>query len=146
MHESNEGELQNQLMGVWSTLYDKVMQLTTMQADVGYIEHWFHRLLTRWADGELRMLNELKDLAQPKQKVADAFATLLAARKLAARSARGDPDRCIFCGELLTQGCFNDRGCLKCALPVTVALNDLICASTDRFTPESLHQTWSIFK
>ena len=145
MHESNEGELQNQLMAVWSTLYDEVMQLTTPQADVAYIEHWFAQLLTRWADGELRVLKELKDLTQPKQQVTDAFAALLIIRKRAASSASDSPDHCACCGEPLTQGLFNDRGCPKCALSVTEALSNLIRASTDRFTPEDLHRTWSSF-
>jgi len=143
MHESKESFLEDQLMTVWQVLYDKVMQLTTASADLVYIEEWFGRLLVRWADSELRVLNEWKDLTQPKQQVTKAFAHLLARRQQAGDKFGGNPERCVCCGEPLSQGLFNDRGCLKCAAPVTDMLTDLIRASTNRFTPEHLHKLWS---
>lgn len=146
MHESKEGVLLEQLMCGWQILYDEAMQLTSTSADVPYIEQWFSRGLDRWADSELRILKEWKDLTQPKQVVAEAFSHLLAARQQAGNTFGGDPERCVCCGEPLSQGLFNDRGCLKCAAPVTDALTDLIRASTDRFTPEYLYEFWSSAK
>lgn len=68
-----------QLYTIWSSLYDKAMRLTTTSADISYLEHWFACHLERWADSELRMLGEWKDLTQPKQRVSTAFAQLVAA-------------------------------------------------------------------
>lgn len=146
MNESNQLLLFQQLSGVWRSLDDKAMEVTTKSADLPDIEHWFGRQLDVWVDTELRMLKEWKDLRPWKQQVADAFARLLTARRRSQHEADGDPDRCVLCGGALSPGRFNRRGCVACSAAVTDALLCLVRASTERYTPEYVHEVWSGFK
>lgn len=142
MDESDEENFKMQMMGITQSLCDKVMEVTTLKANLANIEKWFPIHLERWADAELEVLKESKDLSAPKHKVAAEFAMLWETRRRMGAKLDGDSSRCVCCGGQLSQGLFNENGCLKCAAPVIAAIGDLIRATTDRYSPESVHEYW----
>ncbi|WP_395747900.1 hypothetical protein [Prosthecobacter sp.] len=102
-------------------------------------------LLDRWADDEMKMLGESKNLEMEKEKVLATFKDLLQ-RRMATferRSSTSDPIHCLTCGNELTLAYWGEEMvCEKCAHPIISALDQLVDASTNRYTAEQLFKIW----
>ncbi len=136
MYESNKSQLLLQLFAIWQTLYDFAMELTQADSDFAKIDKYFPKLLERWADSEIRLFRSEADLSNPKKKVSAAFDDLLEARRLVRRDLGNQ--KCTICGQPMKKGIFGKPGCLECTRRVTNALEELVMASTDQYTPREI--------
>ena len=129
-------------MGITESLCCMALELTTANADLVTIAKWFPIHLQRWADPELELLKEWKDLSAFKQKIAAEYAILMEKRQQVEASLDKDSSHCVFCGGPLSKDLFIENGCLKCVAPIIAATCDLIRATTTRYTPESIYEYW----
>lgn len=142
MNESKKMILEDQLVGCYTALVQTAYQVSAPRSDIRKLHAGFLSLTKRWADSELQMLGESKDLTNQKHRAVLEFEKLVAARDDAPASSKR-PGVCLMCGAPLTVACYSDELiCMHCAKPVIDALDDLVRASTNRYTPQELMRIW----
>lgn len=102
-------------------------------------------LLDRWADHEMKMLGESKNLRAEKAKVLTAFTNLFQKRiaVFEKQAEAPNPKLCSICGNELTLAYWGEEMvCEKCAQPIIDALDQLVNATTDRYTAEDVFKIW----
>lgn len=100
------------------------------------IESWVHR--------ELLPLGETPDLAAEKRNLTKAFADLAQRASSVIKIVGSDPDRCRICGGPMCKLFYNKERstCPSCVRPVITSLDQLVRATTDWVTPESILDAW----
>lgn len=146
MKESLDSKLELQLVGVYESLNRKALQITAGKQSDSVMDS-VRMLVKRWADSELRLLGENNNLALSKNNVLKAFERLVESFSVHGSQKRPD-DVCGICGGRLARAYYDadDLVCVPCAQPVIAALDDLVCISTSRFSPDKLMKIWKIWK
>lgn len=145
LKQMRQSALKDRLKGKYSVVMSAAHRVASMDhaLEGGELQS-MEDTIQRWVDRELELLSEFPDLAETKEKLADAFRVLIERRMAAGASVQMSLTHCPMCGGLLSD-IFEDlvtRTCVACVLPVQAALHDLIRASTHLFTPEQILASW----
>jgi hypothetical protein len=133
--------LYNQLWSVYGTFHRSAYEITSHDPKcfvptINIID----QSLKRWADFELQVVGESADLTSAKNDLHSAFEVLIS-KHLPRVPAVGE--RCRACNMPL-KTLWHDipLACETCVAPVHVAIDQLVCCSTKRFTPQMLMEKW----